>query len=169
MIPAASRLASDIVSITMADRTSSSYTIEAMSIDDFDEATRLWKKTEGVGLNESDSRPALSLFLARNPGLSLVTRHSGKVVATVLCGHDGRRGFLYHLAVAESHRKNGLGKELVEMCLEKLGRLGILRCNILVFNHNTEGEAFWLRQGWTKRSELQLLQKMLTSSPGCAC
>jgi len=154
----------------MSEHREFSCQIEPMSIGDFDDVTRLWENTEGVGLNESDTRDALSLYLDRNPGMSLVARHDREIIATVLCGHDGRRGFLYHLAVAEAYRKKGLGRKLVEMCLEKLTQAGILRCNILVFANNSDGEAFWLREGWTKRSELQLLQKALgNSKSSCPC
>src|SRR3954466_2284778 len=108
----------------MSDRAYSSYQIEPMSIGDFDEVPRLWENTEGVGLNESDTRKALSLYLDRNPGMSLVARHGREIIASVLCGHDGRRGFLYHLAIAGTHRKKGLGRRLVEMCLDKLAQEG---------------------------------------------
>ena len=137
------------------------YKIEPMSIDDFDEVLRLCQNTEGMGLGESDTRPALAQYLARNPGLSLVAREGKEMVGTVLCGNDGRRGYLYHLAVSKLHRKNGLGKKLVELCLSQLEELGILRCNVLVFTDNMDGELFWIHNGWEKRSNVQLLQKAI--------
>src|SRR5689334_22440590 len=100
-------------------------TIEPMSIDDFDEVLHRWQATEGMSLMESDSRDAIAQYLARNPDLSLVARKGKELVGTVLCGHDGRRGYLYHLAVARAHRKSGLGKTLVERCLARLEELGI--------------------------------------------
>src|SRR5580692_3692620 len=97
-------------------------TIEPMTIADFDDVTALWQKTEGVGLNESDTREAIAIFLERNPGLSLIARDGRrKIIGAVLCGHDGRRGYLHHLAVASEHRRQGIGKTLVEACLSKLG------------------------------------------------
>lgn len=145
----------------MADPSCPSYKIEPMSMDDFDEVLRLWRETEGVGLTESDSRSATAQYLARNPGLSLVARRGSELVGTVLCGHDGRRGYLYHLAVARAHRRNGLGKRLVALCLARLEQLGIPRCNAYVFAENRDGEAFWIQNGWTKRSNVQLLQKVV--------
>jgi ribosomal protein S18 acetylase RimI-like enzyme len=82
-------------------------------------------------------------------------------VGAVLCGHDGRRGYLYHLAVALGHRQQGLGKKLVDACLEKLKRLGIQKCNIYVFDDNARGAKFWKKNGWVKRPEIRLLQKAI--------
>jgi ribosomal protein S18 acetylase RimI-like enzyme len=154
----------------MPDQRRPIYRIEPMSMDDFNDVLRLWKKTDGVGITESDSRSATRQYLARNPGLSLVARDGRRIVGTVLCGHDGRRGYLYHLAVAKAHRRNGLGRKLVDLCLAKLEKLGIPRCNAYVFADNRDGEAFWLRNGWEKRSHIQLLQKVITRRKNeCGC
>jgi N-acetylglutamate synthase len=74
---------------------------------DYSEVVRLWRRTEGVGLNESDTRPAITAFLRRNPGLSFVALKHGKIIGAVLSGHDGRRGYLHHLAVAKRWRQQG--------------------------------------------------------------
>ena len=124
---------------------------------DFDPVSQLWQTTEGIGLNESDSRENLVRFLQRNPGLSRVARDGA-----VLCGHDGRRGYLHHLAVAQSHRKLGLGKKLVAECLADLARLEIPKCNIFLFADNVTGGAFWQHNGWAKRADLQVLQTPCT-------
>jgi putative acetyltransferase len=113
---------------------------------------------EGVGLNESDNRKAIGLYLRRNPGLSHVAVSGNLVVGIVLCGHDGRRGYLHHLAVAREWRLMGIGKALVAACLEKLGKEGIPKCNLFVFGTNGPGKAFWKRLGWDIRSDLQLAQ-----------
>src|SRR5215471_3680247 len=104
--------------------------IELMSLDDYDEVIALWQSAEGVGLGESDTRDAIAAYLKRNPGMSFVARHEGELAGAVLCGHDGRRGYLHHLAVAPPHRRNGLGRKLVAKCLAELKRRGILKCNI---------------------------------------
>jgi N-acetylglutamate synthase len=146
-----------------------SYTTQLMTIADFDEVTELWRNTDGIGVSESDAQSAIAFYLERNPGLSRVIRRNKEIVATILCGHDGRRGYLYHLAVAALHRKKGLGKKLVAECLADLERLGIRRCNILVFTDNADGEAFWLHHGWTKRTNVQLFQKKLAPAGGSGC
>lgn len=133
--------------------------LRPMTIDDFDAVTSLWLASEGVGLNESDSRECIESYLARNPGLSLVAEIETQIVAAVLCGHDGRRGFLNHLAVAHSHRGRGLGRRLVEACLAQLAPLGILKCNIYLYVDNDAGAAFWRRLGWRDRAELKVMQR----------
>jgi N-acetylglutamate synthase len=134
--------------------------IEPMTIADFDEVIALWKNSEGVGLNESDTREAIALYLERNPGLSLIARdRRRKIIGAVLCGHDGRRGYLHHLAVAAEHRRQGIGQSLVDACLSKLSELGIQKCNIFLYADNAEGRVFWERHGWSERADLRVLQK----------
>jgi putative acetyltransferase len=141
-----------------------------MTIADYEAVLRLWEATEGVGLSESDAREAVASFLARNPGLSRVALDGARIVGAVLCGHDGRRGYLHHLAVAQTHRKLGLGKALVEACLADLTQLGIPKCNLFLFADNTAGGAFWEHNGWAGRADLLVMQKPLTAAPqksGC--
>ena len=91
--------------------------------------------------------------------MSFIARDGGQLVAAVLCGHDGRRGTLHHLAVATSHRNQGLGKALVERCLGRLRDAGIRKCGILLFANNAEGERFWRATSWFERSDLKLFQQ----------
>ncbi len=139
-------------------------TIKPMTLANFEDVLILWQNSEGVGLNESDTRPAIGAYLKRNRGLSFVAREGNKLVGAVLCGHDGRRGYLHHLAVAATHRRNGLGTKLVARCLGELKRLGILKCNIFVYANNKSGERFWRSNGWNKRTDLCLIQKTIGSS-----
>jgi ribosomal protein S18 acetylase RimI-like enzyme len=120
--------------------------VAPMMATDYDEAVALWRISPGVGLNESDERAPLTAYLARNPGLSQVARLGGaELVGAVLCGHDGRRGYLHHLAVAEAYRRRGLGRELVERALEALKAAGIGKCNIFVFDDNAAARDFWTK------------------------
>jgi N-acetylglutamate synthase len=146
------------------------YRIATMKLSDFASVSRLWRNSEGIGLNESDTGANIAIYLKRNPQMSFVARKGRLIIGVVLCGHDGRRGYLHHLAVAKDHRGNGIGKKLVEASFSALARAGITRCNIYLFNSNAEGEAFWLHNGWAKRSDLQMLQKVVTSSTTtCGC
>lgn len=138
-----------------------SHVIRPMTIADYEAVLNLWRQTEGVGLSQSDEREPIASFLSRNPDLSRVALAGDHIVGAVLCGHDERRGYLHHLAVAKTHRKRGLGKALMEACLADLARLGILKCNIFLFANNTEGEAFWKHNGWVKRTDLLVMQKQL--------
>lgn len=122
-------------------------------------AYRLWDACDGVGLCEADSREAIDAYLRRNPGMSFVAVAGQKLVGTVLCGHDGRRGYIHHLAVAPGWRRRGVGRSLVRRSLATLAEAGIRRCHGFVFEDNPEGLAFWEAGGWTLRTELQLISK----------
>lgn len=139
---------------------------EPMEMSDFDcdEVLSFWQNMPGVGLNDGDTPSGLSAYLRRNPGLSLVVRHEGRIVGAVLCGHDGRRGYLHHLAVAPEQRRKGIGKALVERCLLKLKSLGVQKCNIFVYSDNHDGSGFWQRNGWIDRSDLKLMQRPTSNS-----
>jgi putative acetyltransferase len=120
----------------------------------------LWEASEGIGLNESDTPEAIALFLDRNPGLSLVALDTaGVIVGTVLCGHDGRRVYLHHLAVTPSSRGRGLGRAMVNHCLASLQALGIPKCNIYLYANNERGRAFWTHEGWAVRDDLLVMQR----------
>ncbi len=133
--------------------------ISDMSMADYDDVTAFWSGMEGVGLNECDSARNIATFLSRNPGTSLIARGNGNVVGAVLCGHDGRRGYLDHLAVAASHRGRGLGRTLVETCINRLVALGVRRCNIFVYDANDDGKHFWRAMDFKERAELRLMQR----------
>jgi putative acetyltransferase len=132
--------------------------VRSFRIEDFDAVIALWRRTEGVGLNESDTRRAITAFLRRNPRLSFVAEQGGRIIGAVLCGHDGRRGYLHHLAVSKRHRRRGIGRRLVNACLAKLRKAGIQKCNIFIFANNAAGMKFWAHTGWSLRTELRLMQ-----------
>jgi ribosomal protein S18 acetylase RimI-like enzyme len=125
------------------------FTIEPMVTRDYEEVVALWKNQEGIGLNESDEREPIKRYLSRNPDMSFVARnHLGAIIGAVLCGHDGRRGYLHHLAVEKVYRRRGLGNMLVERCLAQLAAAGLPKCNIFLFNDNESGRRFWDRMGY---------------------
>ena len=117
-------------------------------IDDYDAAVELWQRVEGVEVAEGDSKEEVARFLLRNPDLSRVAEKGTTIVGAVLCGHDGRRGVIYHLAVEPAYRRQTLGKRLVEECLNALRKAGIKRALILVAKDNASGRSFWHRCGW---------------------
>jgi len=133
--------------------------IRAMHIDDYDEVFNLWQNTSGIGISEADSRKNILAFLNRNRGLSFCYMSEGKIVGTVICGHDGRRGYIYHTAVADGYRGKGIGKELVAKGLSKLKEEGIEKCHLFAFADNEPGIAFWSAAGWTKRDDIITFSK----------
>jgi N-acetylglutamate synthase len=134
---------------------------EEMTIRDYPDVTDLWRNTAGVGLSTADTLEAISAYLARNPGHSFVARDNAQLAGAVLCGHDGRRGYLYHLAVRPAYRRQGIGQALVEHCLERLKAIGIDKCHIFVYAANQDGQAFWERTGWVLRTNLVLMSREL--------
>ena len=128
---------------------------------DLDAAIELWSRSEGVGLNESDSRDALLRFLARNPGSSAVAMAAGELVGAILCGHDGRRGAIHHLAVAPAYRRRGVGSELLAYCVSRLREADVPRCNLFLYDDNEVGRRFWERHGWQVVSTWKTWQRRL--------
>lgn len=136
-----------------------------MTLADYDAVMTLWRHSEGIALGESDSREGFAQFLAHNPGLSLVARNEAAIVGAVLCGHDGRRGYLHHLAVAVPQQRKGIGTALVRQCLEQLHALHIPKCNIFLLHGNEAGLRYWSNNSWTTRDDLKVMQQR-TSSKG---
>jgi ribosomal protein S18 acetylase RimI-like enzyme len=131
-------------------------------------ALALWSACDGIGLGASDSPPEIAAFLARNPGISAIcSADDAGLAGAVLCGHDGRRGYLHHLAVRADRRGEGIARALVSHCLAELARAGIPRASIHVFADNAEGIAFWSHLGWRARADLTVLQRELVQEVAC--
>jgi len=127
-------------------------------------ARAFWVDIPGLGLSAADEPAALAAFFRRNPGLSWGAWDGTRLIATVLTGHDGRRGFLYHLAVAEAYRGQGLSTTLMSKALEGLAHNGIEKVHAFVLADNAPGLAFWAsaaRRGWARRGDLLLFSKTL--------
>ena len=131
-------------------------------------ALALWSRTEGMALT-GDRPEVLAAYLERNPGLSFVARDGGELVGAVLCGHDGRRGFLHHLAVTPAYRRRGLGATLAARCLAALEAVGVAKCHLFVQRGNDAAVAFWRRVGWSERDDLVMMSRTLDApAPGPA-
>ncbi len=142
--------------------TSIPFSVREFLPDFYEEAFGLWQRTPGMGLSAADEGPAITSFLDRNPGLSFLAQADGLLVGTILCGTDGRRGFLYHLAVAPKWRRHGLGKDLTLRSLAALRERGIDKCHLFVISDNELGQNFWTATGWTKRDDLVIFSRNLT-------
>jgi len=133
--------------------------VREMTVDDLEGAVRLWQNTPGMGLSSADAPEKLESFLRRNPGLSFVALDEARLVGTAMCGQDGRRGFIYHVAVDGACRRRGIGRKLVESCTAGLKAEGIEKCHIMVLAGNQEGLVFWQKMGWSQRRDILLLSR----------
>ena len=134
---------------------SKEYTIRVMTLEDYDEVYALWMGIHGFGIRSiDDSREGVQRFLKRNPTTSVVAEQNGRIVGAILCGHDGRRGCLYHVCVRKGYRRQGVGKAMVVACMEALRKEQINKVSLIAFTKNDIGNAFWNKIGWTEREDL---------------
>lgn len=135
---------------------SKKFTVRSMTIEDYDGLKALWMTIKGFGIRSiDDSREGVERFLKRNPGASVVAvAEDGSIVGGILCGHDGRRGCLYHVCVREDYRRNGIGKSMVVHCMNVLKNENINKVSLIAFAVNDVGNAFWNCIGWTRRQDL---------------
>jgi N-acetylglutamate synthase len=145
--------------MTMADARIEGIELKDFSPSAYCDAIDLWKRCPGVGLSSADEREALSLFLGKNPGLSFSAWVGGILAGTSLCGSDGRRGYLYHVAVDPAYRLRGIGSRLAAASLEALAATGIRKCHLFVLSDNESGAAFWRAAGWTPRGDIAVFSK----------
>ena len=129
--------------------------IRIMTADDYEEVKALWMTIKGFGIRSiDDSKEGVERFLKRNPTTSVVAIEDGKVVGSILCGHDGRRGCFYHVCVHADYRMKGIGKAMVDKAMEPLKEEQINNLSLIAFTQNDIGNAFWKEIGWTKREDL---------------
>ncbi|MGD9182351.1 MAG: GNAT family N-acetyltransferase [Desulfobacterales bacterium] len=129
------------------------------TISEYQNVISLWKSCEGIGLSSADSKERMEAYLRRNPGMSFVARYQNEIIGAVLCGHDGRRGYLYHLVVHPDYRKRGIGRSLVAKCITALQEIGIQKCHLFIYNSNREGIRFWEKIGWIWREDIGVASK----------
>ena len=129
--------------------------IRVMKAADYEQVYALWKKIRGFGIRSiDDSREGVERFLKRNPNTSIVAEMDGKIVGSILCGHDGRRGCFYHVCVDEAYRRHGIGKSMVVMAMQALKEEHINKVSLIAFTRNDIGNAFWNTLGWSTREDL---------------
>ena len=139
--------------------------IRTMTIEDYDGVYALWTKIRGFGLRSvDDSREGVDRFLKRNPATSVVAIEDGRVVGSILCGHDGRRGCLYHVCVDEDYRRRGIGNAMVVKAMEELRKEKINKVSLIAFTKNDIGNAFWNTIGWTRRLDLNYYEFVLNEA-----
>lgn len=127
-----------------------------MTISDYAGIITLWQKTEGVKLRDADSPEGIGRYLQRNPNLSFVAVYEGNIVGTIMSGHDGKRGYIQHLAVASENRNSGIGTELISRCLQALKYEGIDKSHIHVLSNNELAKRYWSNRGWLQRTDIEV-------------
>ena len=129
--------------------------IRAMTLNDYENVHALWMRIKGFSIRSiDDSQEGVERFLKRNPGISVVAEEDGRIVGAILCGHDGRRGCLYHVCVDPDYRLRGIGKSMVVFVMEALRKEKINKVSLIAFTKNDIGNALWKEIGWTKREDL---------------
>ena len=131
------------------------FNLREMKETDYEEVYALWTTISGLGLRSiDDSREGVERFLKRNPGLSVVAESEGRIIGAILCGHDGRRGCLYHVCVEKEFRRHGVGRAMAVFCMRALKEEKINKVSLIAFRRNEGGNAFWKEVGWTFREDL---------------
>ena len=137
-------------------------TIRTMTIEDFDQVHALWMTIKGFVIRIIvDSKEGVERFLKRNPTTSVVAEIDNKIVGSILCGHDGRRGCLYHVCVDEKYRRHGIGKAMVVYAMQALKKEKINKVSLIAFTVNDIGNAFWNTIEWTERKDLNYYEFVL--------
>lgn len=135
--------------------------IRQMRLWDYKQVIELWRQTEHMGLDEEngDSYIGLERFIKRNQKCSFVAVEKKRIVAAILCGHDGRMGLLHHLAVDKEWRKRGLGRELARQAILALKNAGIGHCLIFIYKENTDAQKFWQKLDFKPADMVDLMYK----------
>ena len=127
-----------------------------MQLADYAQLLQLWQDCDGLNLRDADSPEGIDRYLQRNPGLSFVAVAADGICGSLMAGHDGRRGYIQHLAVAEAYRRQGIAGELIQRCLDALLQAGIVKSHVHVQQTNAVGLEFWRRRGWVHRDEVEM-------------
>lgn len=146
--------------------------IRPMTIADYNEVHALWMTIHGFGIRAiDDGLEDVARFINRNPKTSVVavvhdeeSEEDGKIVGSILCGSDGRQGTLYHVCVAKSHRRQGIGRQMVGYCMQRLREMQINKVSLVAFTRNEVGNAFWNGIGWKKREDFYYYDFLLNEA-----
>jgi N-acetylglutamate synthase len=116
---------------------------------DYQALLGLWNEIEkGVHVGRSDTPEEIEKKVGRDPDLFLVAEADGSIVGSVIGGYDGRRGLIYHLAVAKDFRQLGVGSQLLDEVEARLRAKGCLKCYLMVTPDNPEAGCFYEKRGW---------------------
>ena len=129
-----------------------SYQLRPLTMDDFQQVTNLWRSTDGM--SQLESAEELGRFLTRNPNCSILAEENGQLLGAILCGHDGRRGYMYHAAVSALARGRGVGRTMLDYCIGQLRDLKIQRVTLFTLDDNCPAKEFWKHLGFRQRHDI---------------
>lgn len=140
-------------------------TIRVMTMDDYEKVYELWMSIKGFAMRSiDDSKEGVERFIHRNPTTSMVAVVQDQIVGAILCGHDGRRGSLYHVCVKEEYRKHGIGQKMVQECLLALKKEQISKVSLIAFESNEVGNQFWKGLGWVYREDVNYYECVINEA-----
>ena len=140
------------------------FRIRPMQMKDYEKVFQLWLNIQNFSIRSlDDSKEGVERFLERNPETSVVAIMDDKIVGSILCGHDGRRGCFYHVCVDKDYRRRGIGKAMVAVSMETLRKEKINKVSLIAFTKNDVGNAFWNHIEWTKREDLNYYDFVLNT------
>jgi len=133
--------------------------MRTVSAGDIEDLLSFWRTIEGVGLGKGDDRESLERFIDRNPTACFLLTEEEKIVGSVLGGFDGRRGYIYHLAVSPEMRRQGWGRMLMDAVCGELEKLGAHKIHLFVLNDNHDAVEFYRHLGWELRTDIKVMSK----------
>ena len=127
-----------------------SLTIDAISDADVEPVVALWQR---CGLTRPWNDPHADIALARRRDNStvLVGRDGSAIVATVMVGHDGHRGWVYYVAVDPDARGKGYGRTIMDAAEAWLRERGVQKVMLMVRQENTKVQAFYEQLGYDEQ------------------
>ena len=127
------------------------YQITEMKLNKYSELMDFWKGCGGLFMSDDDTYENMDMFLKRNPELNYLVLHENRIIAAIKCSHDGRRGYIHHLAVKEEFRKQGIARKLINKCLNNLQSQGIQKIRVFVMDTNEDAIRFWKHAGFEEQ------------------
>ena len=134
--------------------------IREFKIEDYLTVRALWQ-TSGLELRPGDDLEDIRLKLQRDPDLFLIAEQDEEIIGSVIGGWDGRRGWIYHLAVRPDHQRKGIGTKLIEELERRLFAKGAKKVNAQIHKWNNQSSEFFKAIGYDAQSDLVMIGKQL--------
>jgi len=130
--------------------------IENFTMKNYDNIIGLWRKA-GISVGSTDSENEIKKMLTLNPNLFLIGKVNNKVIAVVMGGFDGRRGYVHHLAVDPLHQKKGYGKMIMDELINRFRKIGVHKIHLFIEKDNQDVVDFYKNLEWQIRDDLIMM------------